>query len=175
MNDELMDIIKLKNDLWKKALRKRNEFVEVYKKERNRVNNEIKKAKNRFYSNLLLKDNNPKNMWNTINEILGAKGRINNDELITREFKGKNLLGLTNKFNEHYGTIVEKISMNYSELKKIYQAQNNDNTHKKDVSNTMAVFDFSITEVENVINSLQVKKSTGIDGIMLKHGSCEYY
>ena len=70
--------------MWKKITKNKNkvaqEKVDEYKKFKNKLQNEIKRAKQTFFKEKIETGRgNPKLMWNQVNEILGKKSKENID------------------------------------------------------------------------------------------------
>jgi len=84
ISNELLKKIKIKNEMWKKIAKNKNkvdqEKVDEYKKFKNKLQNEIKRAKQTFFKEKIeTGSGNPKLMWNQVNEILGKKSKENID------------------------------------------------------------------------------------------------
>ena len=74
VDNELEEMIKSKNKLYKQFVKKPITFGEQYRKLRNKVNMKLKTAKKSYYANKLLQaTGKSKEIWRTLNEILHHK------------------------------------------------------------------------------------------------------
>ena len=76
LTQDLKNLVKEKNKLYKKYLNKPLTYGSQYRKLRNHVNNCIKLRKNKYYQDSLTKcGNNSKKTWSILNELLGRSKR----------------------------------------------------------------------------------------------------
>ena len=150
------DILKLK------AIRSNNlNDWEKFKQQRNKVNQAIRAAKQRYYHSTLSEHkSDSKKTWEIINEITSRKsGKISVKELKVngQSITNSNVLA-ADEFNNHFATIGPKLA---SEI----PSQCN-NSHLEYLTNTNERFQFRPTttnQVLSLLNKLNKSKATGLD------------
>lgn len=101
-----MCLIKQKNKLHSRFLKKRDlSILTAFKKLRNRLTKDLKKAKKEYYEHLFQSARTPDRVWAIINNVLGTHSRQNNLNEIT--LNGKTLSGtaLSEHFSAHYASL----------------------------------------------------------------------
>ena len=138
---------------------------DAYKTARNIVSYTLQNDKKLYYRNLLLKHkHNPKESWQTINQILGRSQ--NKSNTITSLKIGENVISHSNTiaetFNEYFSTVGEKIA----------NSGDSGNIHFSSfIRKPPTNFEFNTVSVDKVLHSfltLSSSKATGIDKIPIK-------
>lgn len=150
---ELLKLINEKERLHK--LYQRNKFNQAIKNQftsfRNMLTSKLRMAKSDYFHNkFLTKNNNIKDQWKVIKEVL-------NEKHLTCLPSSKSPEDLSNSFNNHFSSVFNSnnfdVSPGYFDLNIL--------TNLK----SMFFEHVSVTEIYNIIKSLPNKKSTGLDKI----------
>ena len=163
ITSELKNIMHNRDILKLKAIRSNNlNDWEKFKQQRNKVNQAIRAAKQRYYHSTLSEHkSDSKKTWEIINEITSRKsGKISVKELKVNGQSITNSNVLADEFNNHFATIGPKLA---SEI----PSQCN-NSHLEYLTNTNERFQFRPTttnQVLSLLNKLNKSKATGLDKI----------
>ena len=110
LSNDLKVLIKEKNKLYKKYLKKPITFEIQYRTIRNQVNNSIKTEKKKYYQNLLNQyQNNSKKSWSVLNGLLG---RSRSKDEISLEINGElteNKETIVENFNNYFSNVTTEI------------------------------------------------------------------
>ena len=160
-NEEIKCAINKRNTLHK--LKKYDEF----KMQRNLVSSLIRKSKKNFYNNAISNCKSTSSMWKNMRCISGNVSKNKSfqlpPKLVYNDTVKKDDYDILNAFNEHFiniANIIEKkkfVMENFSELKHILD--------KKLVTNVFEIEYISAFEVKKIIDNLNPKKSSGLDGV----------
>ncbi|CAH3190744.1 unnamed protein product [Porites evermanni] len=120
-----------------------------FKRMRNKVNTEIKAAKELFYNNKFKTNGDPRKTWQIIHDLTSRKA-VN---LSIREINlnGTSISGscdLSNAFNDHFSSIGPKLAND------IPLSNNNDHCHRKYVKGINNRFEFRPTDSGQSLNGL---------------------
>ena len=133
-----------------------------YKKERNRVNNEIKKAKANYYKTEVEESTgNPKAIWKIINELTNRKCTSNSSitELKVDNNSFKKPAEICEILNDHFTSIGPKLASSLPSGSVQFES------YIKPVSTTFNMRHTSASEVLTLISKLSPNKATGLDNI----------
>lgn len=158
LTHELLQCCNIRDNLYKNYRKNKNTMNEkIYKTFNNQLNKKIISAKNQyFYREFAKNRGNIRQTWQTINQIIGKK-TSSIDETIKTNFPNQNITEITEHFAQQFKSNVENI-VHVCEIKILPRIQTN-------LPNTMFLEETNEEEVKNVINSLNTRKSPGIDGI----------
>ena len=168
---ELRELITGRNRLKRQAiLTKQPSFWDKYRKERNRINNEIKMANANYYkSEVELNVGNPKEIWRTINELTYRK--CTSKSSISELKSGDNSLTkpaeICDVLNDHFTSVGPTLASTLPSGNASFDSC------IKPVSTTFNLQHTSATEVLNLLGKLSPNKATGLDNIscrLLKEG-----
>ena len=155
------DILKLKASRSKDA----NDWLQ-FKKYRNLVNNEIKKAKELYYKRALVEnEGNSRQTWRIVNELTSRK--TNNCCIKEIKSNGNSIYSppeLADAFNDHFSSIGPKLAS------QIYS--NNGPSHLHYLEGTDKRFELKCTnpsKVFSLLSKLCKSKATGLDMISVKN------
>ena len=150
---ELRELTTGRNRLKRQAiLTKQPSIWDKYRKERNRINNEIKMAKANYYkSEVELNVGNPKEIWRTINELTYRKCTSNSS---IRELKSGD-----NSFTKP-AEMCEILNDHFTP-----SGNTSFDSYIKPVSTTFNLQHTSATEVLKLLGKLSLNKATGLDNI----------
>ena len=161
IKNELLSLIRRKNNLQKKFYKHPLTYGLEYRSMRNRVTSEIKKSKCLYYkSSLENHTGNPKKTWGIVNDILGRnkeKGVIK--EVVVNDESIKDKLSIAQSFNDYFSSIASFLANNIppSQTDPLFYVP-----RRNDIK-----FDFKIlswSEVKDIIDSLN-NSASGIDDI----------
>jgi hypothetical protein len=170
MTLELYDKIKEKDRLFRKWKSNPNNqsYRLNYTSFRNRLNNEIKKAKDNFHKkNFESNLKNTKKIWYEINSILNRKTDRNVDRKIIETF-GRNLIFTANTFARTFVNQIDEL------LKKNISDTNNYEISVQENTNTNFYIPYSTPiSVQNIIDKeISINKAPGFDLIRAKDIVC---
>lgn len=138
------------------------DYRNVYKVIRNKVNASIKRQRNYHIRNEIEKvKGSLKETWHKVNEIIGRKGRENIDTKITKHFRSRfSWTEILNSFAEEFTQGVENIvhdcDIIVSDVK------------PTEVNHSMFIPKASNTEINCIISKMCHNKSPGLDNIRVK-------
>lgn len=165
--DEIRDSIKQRNYYHKIKDYSR------YKTQRNKTINLIKRAKKAYFSKAIQNKTESKYLWKTLKSVCGTSQRKATVLPPKLKIGNTHILGeqnIVNEFNKHFINIASFVSKtpfnetNFHSLKTMLSA--------KLKENTFDIKFISPMQVKRIIDKLDPKKSTGLDGIgpnILKH------
>ena len=133
-----------------------------YKISRNRVNNEIKKAKRSYYEKQFVQSsNNPRMVWSTINELLSRKKlhKIHITEIKNNQTSVFDSTEIAEVFNAHFSNIGEVLA------NAIPNGSSTFSDYLPKISTVFTLQQTTTKEICNVIKSIDSKKATALDGI----------
>ena len=160
---EQRELITGRNRLKRHAiLTKQPSFWVKYRKERNRINNEIKMANANYYkSEVELNVGNPKEIWRTINELTYRK--CTSKSSISELKSGDNSLTkpaeICDVLNDHFTSVGPTLASTLSSGNASFDSC------IKPVSTIFNLQHTSATEVLNLLGKLSPNKATGLDNI----------
>lgn len=141
--------------------RQNEDYHREYKLCRNELNKKIARTKACFYKQKFQEcKNNPKETWKLVNSLLGKKPS-NLDDILKKNFANeKDFKDLANRFANTLS----------SEVLNIVHECNQQTFfgHSNSVQHSIYAEHVSVTEVQNILNSLNCNKSAGIDEIRPK-------
>jgi hypothetical protein len=154
-----------KNKLWNKIRRKTNvddETLNKYRSLKNKVNNQITKDKQQYYTNMFEKDKDKKIMWRQVNTLTG-KQNCSIDDHVYKHFKTDEITELTNKFNSNFVGQAKKLKQKYNRIptppKKTEQT----------IQKTMFVNEAQKDDIRRILKDIKPTKAVGNDGFLLEH------
>jgi len=164
----------------------RENFV-IWKKQKNKCNKLLRKAKQNYFKNITENDlNGNKKFWNFVKPFLTNKGIISSDFISIK--KGDEFIDneeeLVEMFNSHYVNIVENITGISPTINPLYDYQENDrymvrNIIKQyekhpsiieirknvNITEKFEIKEATVSEINTLLKSLNGKKATGPDKI----------
>ena len=167
LNEDIKRKMNYHDALNRKALKtKMKENWEVYKRQKNRVNNIIKNAKISYHKNLLEENSTkPEQFWKCIKNLFPTK--LKNETTCTKfELDGKMIsdkLLIANGFCNFFQTVASKLKKSCIPFKEFVWS-----TPNKKLLNVNSIFKFShmsVPEVKKHLKQLKRKKAEGIDEI----------
>ena len=166
---KLFKNIKKKNKLYKKFIQDRSFLSErKFKSYRNKLNQKLKKAKKTFYSKQFnnLK-NDPKGIWNKINELLNKSKSPLPSYFIHNHEKIQDEQTIANEFNSYFKSVPHSVLVNGPGHNPTSNVQCNDFTDYLKRPLLKSFFFKPVTEVElvEICRSLKNTNSTGPDDI----------
>ena len=109
-SDEIKSLIKEKNKLYRKYVKRPITFGEQYRMLRNRLNNLIKSKKKSYYKNLLVKyNNNLRKYWSVLNELLKRKKNNSCEKLKINGNTTEDKNEIVNEFGNYFSNITTDI------------------------------------------------------------------
>lgn len=178
INRTISDSINLRNNLWQqtKSYPKDGNIQKTFSKQRDAVKNLIKTHKKKYYYDLFYNSNNqPKKMWELINNLALNKIKESSAPPKLMSSSGPITEGnaICNLFNTFFSSIGQELA---NEIPIIYHA-NDGNTlmyehnHSHDVT-LSKLTPCTEDEISKIIDGLDSNTSTGIDGISTKVIKC---
>ena len=133
-----------------------------FKRMRNKVNTEIKAAKELFYNNKFTETNgDPRKTWQIIHDFTSRKAvNLSIREINLNGTSISESSDLSNAFNDHFSSIGPKLAND------IPLSNNNDHCHRKYVKGINNRFEFRPTDsgqVLKLLNKLNKSKGAGLD------------
>ena len=134
----------------------------IFKRMRNKVNSEIKAAKELFYSNNFIEANgDPRKTWQIINDLTSRKA-VNSSirEINLNGISISESSDLSNAFNDYFSSIGPKVAND------IPLCNNNRHCHQNYVKSIHNRFEFRPTnsgQVLKLLNKLNKSKGAGLD------------
>ena len=160
INSRIQKMMRIRDDMFRKMKRNRSDSnLQLYRKFRNRVTNEIKKSKlNYFHDYFSTNCQNMKKLWVGIKSIISNKGFVpasvgkikDKEEIISDTTK------ISNIFNEYFVNVAENITKT---LPNITESPINYLDNKN--LNSIFLSPVDHIEVENEISRLDSSKSSG--------------
>ena len=152
---------------------KRNGDYKKYKMHRNLVSCRIKKSKRDFYNNAIKENKDSKYLWKHIKDISYMNNNKNSGlppRLKSKDGYVEGSLNISNELNSHFVNISQIVD-------KLEFHEKNFSALKSRLDSELYGHEFDITyitpfEVKKIIDKLDIRKSTGLDGIgptILKH------
>ena len=132
-----------------------------FKRMRNKVNTEIKAAKELFYNKFIEANGDPHKTWQIINDLKSRKAA--NPSIREINLNGISISessDLSNAFNDHFSSIGPKLA------NEIPLSNNNGHCHQKYVKSTNNRLEFHPTNSEQILkllNKLNKSKGAGLD------------
>ena len=167
MTNELFNLIKERDRIFRlwKGPPANLKYRDLYKKLRNKLNNQIKNRKNSFYRNIFEKNKtNGAKVWENINYLLGRCKKNSIDKTI-QESMGNSMSSkeIVNGFAHYFIQGVESIKHDckYGEINGIGNATDNPKQF-------FYIPKASPKDILNIIKTLNSDKSPGIDGIRIR-------
>ena len=152
--------------LFQKVMHKPRESPEykLYKEYRNMYQKLLRKAKFRFYNEIISeRQKDSKKLWAVLNKIVGKTKNKKDicDEIIVNGVKETNEKTVGNAFAKFYSEIGKKLSDKLN-----YQGNNNTNDYITErINSTCYLQPASQKEIENIIKKLKPKNSKGYDNV----------
>ena len=154
-----------KNMMTKLLVRNKGEISKEFKKYRNILSRVITRSKKNYYNEQMISSNgNSKQMWKNINEIITLKRRSQNsiDHILDSDNKEiKDPKHISNLLNHNFASTAENLLKN-SQRKTTSDVSSNISINKKH-QNSFFLRPITKTEMNNIINKLNPKKSTKSD------------
>lgn len=153
--------------LYKKVVNKPRESKEFtdYKTYRNLFNSIRRKAKSKYYTELI-QDNksDAKKLWRTLNKLTGniKKKTDINDEIIVNGIRETNSKVISNAFAKYYSEVGVKLARDLESKNKTIDPLLN---MRNGIIRSCYFFPTSMAEIEKYIKSLKNKHSKGCDNI----------
>jgi len=164
MTRELRDMTKERDRLFRvwKSNPANRAHRQTYNTFRNRVNREIKLRKNEYYKIFFDRAfNDPKRTWTGINQLLGRGKKKNLDEQIMNAMMGNNTLEIIVKsFASQFKEGLDEIKHNCNDKKDLIMNNN--------AEQCFYVPRASERIIKEIIKTININKSAGIDGIRYK-------
>ena len=159
-----------KLQLYKQTLKKTcsQQLRQKYKDYRNTLQKLMRQAKMNYYNTKCLESKtNTKRLWNLINEIIGKKTKTETtiDAIKVDNILRHNPKTITNELGKYFANVGKTYAASVP-----YSKTSTKEYIEKIPSNSKSLFFSPIgpTELENIINNLEPKKSSGHDGISNK-------
>lgn len=163
LSSELRDLINARDRLKRQAIITKDISIwDKYKQERNRVNNEIKKAKRSYYKSQIEKCiGNPKEIWKIINQITYRKTTSNCSisELKSGDESFTKPADISEVLNNHFASVGSNLAS---------ALPNGDNHFENYIEPAVSTFALQHTSTEVVLKHLEKlspNKATGLDNI----------
>jgi molecular chaperone GrpE (heat shock protein) len=173
INKEILDLIKQKENIWTRVKRNRNslQLRNEFKRIRNQLTNEIRKAKRNYYYTLFAEiSGDIRETWAQINEFINGKKKPTIVENIKKNFKIQNIEEietLTETFNNNFHTITETIRSDLQGPKFNLNQMMNEQINNRENMN-MYFYRMNADSLYYIIHKIKVKSSPGPDGIRPK-------
>ena len=107
---DVKNLIKVKNKLYRKYVRKPISYGREYRNVRNQLNNLIKYKKKLYYKNLLLKyNNNARKYWSVLNDLLCRKKNASCKKLEINGVIIENKSDIANEFKNYFSAVTNDI------------------------------------------------------------------
>lgn len=165
ITNELIKRIKERDKAFKKwkSTPTNADYREEYNVLRNKLNKDIKKQKNKFYSKKIeMNKNNMKKLWNEINCMIGRKKVNNIDEVI------KNFLGKKHNVSEILTGFANEFSLGVENKIHNCNITTCDNMIENNIDLSIYIPKIKECNVLSIIESMKDSKSPGIDLIRAK-------
>ena len=163
ITDRLRREMPKRDFLKKKAMLDRKQSTwDQYKRARNQTNNEIKKAKRKYFTdNLKLSKSNPKKNWQLINELSSrrsSKARNISEIKIAEQIKTEPF-EIAEQLNLHFATIGERLAS------EIPASDIEPETYLMPTETSFSLKAPSLNVVHKLLSKLNERKSAGLDSI----------
>lgn len=157
-NDHIKQLISIRDSYYKEFKSKRNNVEwEKYKRLRNLVVTEIRRAKKQYYEKLVdCHKNNSKKLWKNMKFILGNKNQLESKtEIIFNKEKVSDNIKIADKFNKFFVQNVEKI------VKQIDKSNNDDFVYDGVVIRLNELEEVEESEIDEIVKKLDKNKGKG--------------
>lgn len=156
---ELYNRIKSRNRIFQTFLKTRSEDdFRVFKSERNKLNSDIKRAKQEYYMNKFTPlSGNSNLMWKAINEVMN---RVSITNKVKLQQSGLSDVQIANAFNAHFTDVGSSSQPNVSVTPWEYISNR--------CSSTLFLVATDEREVQNMISSLKDSCAAGADDVKVK-------
>lgn len=163
-SDELLQKLEyLKNIKWLKDNYDDDQIRIKYKQERNYVNKVIKLEKQNYYNNIIENSTNKtKTLWSIVNNSIGRSGKEKTKIVLkNNELEIANSLDIANKFGSYFSTAVpDMLTTHFGN-----DISDTCTIAKNSCSRSMFFTPVTAQEIQDIIQTLPNKKSTGYDHI----------
>ncbi|XP_062601194.1 uncharacterized protein LOC134262888, partial [Saccostrea cucullata] len=139
--------------------------MENYRIYRNKVSLLIDKSKSSYYKTTIEQSSNPKEMWNYLNQLTCNSKNITPSHVFSNGEIVDNLQDIANTFNNHFTDISNKLLMKLPKHDYDPNILCNFVRSKLDEETIFSIHQIEESEVFNMLNSLNINKSAGIDFI----------
>lgn len=160
ITNDLYRRIKIKDKMYHNFIKCRNQNLLIeFKKTRNKLNSDLKKAKSEYYQNIFSRVyNDPRKIWETVNEITDRKKRVQETQSVAlddRNASGQEMLNLMNMHFVDVGSPPEDEDTS--------QCCVTDGITS--LKNTIMLLPTTPYEVEGLINKIKNNAAAGVDDI----------
>ncbi|XP_061185217.1 uncharacterized protein LOC133193275 [Saccostrea echinata] len=138
---------------------------ENYKFWRNKVTQLIDQAKSKYYKSAIEESSSPKEMWSYLNHLASNSKNFTPNRITQNGLDFENLQDIVDIFNKHFTEISCKLLANISVQSFDSELLNQFTETKLGKENFFSINQISEFEVFNMLNTLDVNKSAGIDFI----------
>jgi hypothetical protein len=176
INKFIIDRINYKNDIWAKLKKNKDntfgvDLKVIYSGLKKEVECLIKHAKSKYYGRILENaKGDSRKIWEQINKITGNKGKVNLDDLLIKNFKGKKTQDIANNFNVCFAAQVPNLRKKFE---KRFDTINGQNTKmgigEKISDKTISLGPASIEEISNILRTMKVTDALGCDNFNIRH------
>lgn len=171
---DIQKLIEEKMQAWHELKKdfKNSNLKDKFKKLRNRVTQEIRKARNNHYFQKATKSfSNPRKSWNIVNELINKKKTPSIRETIHENFKikdEKQILDLAEKFNHTFENTVANIHKQLQDEK--FSMKNKQNPGNHNIGKKMSMNFKKLKEhnLSKIMTKLNKNSSAGPDNIRPK-------
>ena len=152
--------------IYKRDICHKNRNIQEYKSLRNKISSIIKKNKKEIFNKAISESQNPKHIWKHLKDITSSNqgsDLILPQCVMVDDTEVNDKLDILNELNRHFVNISNIIT-------KTKFANENFHALKEKLNSDLGYNIFEVTyitplDVKHIIDNLNVKKSTGIDGI----------
>ena len=174
VTNDILQMITEKNLLWKKI--KSNTTINKamfldYSKLKSEIRKRLNASKNNYFYRLINDTaNKTKNMWSHLNKFINKQKDSTNDKELIKNFKFDTEQTLGQKLNLHFANVVPNLRNKFKARKAFSVNKRKLETQKiKCNAQSIVLFESSPNEIMNIIKNMNIKLSTGLDGIQMKH------
>ena len=128
-------------------------FNEAHKRQRNKVNKNVKESKSAYYKNSIsCNKNNPKEMWKYINQLIGKKSKTTSiTNIVNSGSSVENKQEIVNLFNEYFSKIgkilSEKVQITDLEYTRDVQFRSETNPNPNRIRSDRIFLDFGSSKI----------------------------
>lgn len=145
-------------------------YIKEYNKLKILVTKKINECKQNYFTNLIENPiNKNENLWTHINKFIDKKQKSSLDQEILKAFKFDTPTTLSNKVNLHFSNVVPKLREHYRQRITATKCPSIKTESKLNCKNSIGVFEAEPIMVTNIIKSMKINKSTGMDGVIMSH------
>ena len=149
LTKEIQEAIRLRDDLLKFGRH------QEYKEQRNKVNSLKRKAKKKYFDELVCSKNDCKSIWSAINQLTNKSGQRNSSAI--KDISPEHL-------NLHFATIADKtVSSKHTEENNLEKLKTY--CASKNINSSLKIPPMSIAEVYRALCQMKQTGSRGLDGI----------